>query len=143
MLIKAIIIAALAGISLVIAKTPKSTQKHWAKKLGKVGISLIVGIGVFTITKKASLAVPAAALALYLSHCITSKRPTAFQGMKIEEALQIFDLSEPPKDKATIIKRHRSLMRKHHPDKGGNNDDAAKINRAKEVLLKTIDEGDD
>lgn len=56
-------------------------------------------------------------------------------GMSEEEALQILGLKKPfaPED---VIDAHRKLMQKFHPDRGGNDYLAARINEAKEFLLK-------
>jgi Ca2+/Na+ antiporter len=55
--------------------------------------------------------------------------------MSIEEAYEVLDLkmgaSEPE-----IIAAHRKLMQKIHPDHGGSNYLAAKINLARKILLK-------
>lgn len=50
-------------------------------------------------------------------------------------ALEILGLEGDP-DKEAIIKAHRSLMQKMHPDRGGSSYLAKKINAAKDFLLK-------
>lgn len=55
-----------------------------------------------------------------------------------KEALQILGL-EPEPNKQQIIKAHRALIQKLHPDRGGNDFLASRVNLAKEALLKHID----
>ena len=55
--------------------------------------------------------------------------------MDRKEALQILGLDDQC-SKEDIVLAHRKLMAKVHPDKGGNDYLAAKINEAKEFLLK-------
>ena len=56
----------------------------------------------------------------------------------LEEALQILGLPANP-TKEDVIKAHRSLMQKLHPDRGGNDYLASQINNAKEIILKHLE----
>lgn len=56
--------------------------------------------------------------------------------MDLEQALKIFGFDSVP-DEDTIIQRHRELIQKNHPDRGGSDFLAAQINEAKDVLINT------
>ena len=53
------------------------------------------------------------------------------------EALEILELEETP-DRAAIVSAHRRLMQKYHPDHGGTEYFATRINAAKERLLADL-----
>jgi DnaJ domain len=57
--------------------------------------------------------------------------------MGLEEAYQVLGLS-PGATRDQVQAAHRSLMKGFHPDQGGSNYIAAKVNEAKEVLMKHV-----
>ncbi|WP_372765073.1 DnaJ domain-containing protein, partial [Litorivivens sp.] len=63
-----------------------------------------------------------------------SNQSNAGSSMTRAQALAVLGLTEDA-DRDAIIKAHRSLMQKLHPDRGGNDYLASQINLAKDILL--------
>jgi hypothetical protein len=59
------------------------------------------------------------------------------RGMGLEEAYLVLGL-DPGATRDEVQAAHRNLMKRYHPDQGGSNYLAAKVNEAKDVLLKHI-----
>lgn len=65
---------------------------------------------------------------------------TAGGRMTVEEAWRVLGVPANASREA-IISAHRRLMQRVHPDRGGSDDLAVRVNDAKEVLLKALDNG--
>ena len=59
-------------------------------------------------------------------------------GMSIEEAAKLLGV-KPDATSLVIKSAYRKLMLKHHPDKGGNAEFAAKLNTARDILMAQFD----
>lgn len=63
------------------------------------------------------------------------RRSSASNNMTRLEALEVLGLGESASDEE-IIKAHRQLIKKLHPDQGGSDYLARQLNQARDVLLK-------
>lgn len=58
-------------------------------------------------------------------------------GMSATEAAKLLDI-EPHADIETVVAAHKRLIAKVHPDAGGSAELAARINQARDVLLRRL-----
>ena len=70
--------------------------------------------------------------ALYLGWLLLKRTPGT---MPRDEAARLLGI-DAAADGPTVIEAHRRLIARVHPDMGGNDELAARINRARDVLLK-------
>lgn len=122
----------LVALTLVLLILTLMHRMHW---LGAVATTLlIVGrkllalvLNFYTRNKKENTA----------SERHSSTEPTPSESMSEDEALKILGLQKPYSSDE-VIEAHRKLMQKLHPDRGGNDYLAAKINEAKGLLQKKL-----
>jgi hypothetical protein len=69
---------------------------------------------------------------LYAGWVVLKRSPG---GMPRDEAARLLGIASDA-DGPTVIEAHRRLIARVHPDMGGNDELAARINRARDVLLK-------
>ncbi len=62
--------------------------------------------------------------------------------MGVDEACALLDLSPTALCRDDIIRSHRRLMQKVHPDRGGSDYLAGRINLARDILLKYLQQKD-
>ena len=147
-------IAALVFILWSLHKFLRANPQLMAKRLRTIGgILALAGAGFLAMRGQIFLAVPLAVtglglLASYFDRWYPGWRENADGGaaagqvhpppgnkMTAEEAQQILGVA-PSASAEDISRAHRLLMKKIHPDQGGSTYLAARVNEAKDVLLR-------
>lgn len=131
------------ALSKYLNKKPEQFNDMFRKVL-----AVALGMGAFIILIKGNIAVAgilATAAVLSWQGALWSYLRSKADGAQVtqnnndemtrEEALTILELSGSP-DHAEIKAAHHRLMMKIHPDQGGSGYFAAKLNQAKDLLLK-------
>lgn len=131
-------------VAILMARLPSrqaATLLRWILGIG----GLLLG-GLLTIRGLAVAGIPMIGAALGFLGVAMGRKPSrssgsgasappASTGMSEAEARAILGV-EPDADEETIRKAHRTMMKKVHPDQGGSDALAAKVQEARDVLLK-------
>jgi hypothetical protein len=131
-----LLLLAIFSIIYILFRTRKITKLQYGNytwMLVMVGILIIFGFKIFLIIF----------LLIMLIYVISNNQKIyninqtapSSDYMSYNEALRILNLHGKPKV-AEIKKAYKDQMNKFHPDKGGNEYFATKINKAKEILLE-------
>ncbi len=131
-------------IAILMAKLPSKQAANLLRWVLGVG-GLLVG-GLLTIRGLAVAGIPMIGAALGFLGVAMGRKPSGRSGggssapppktgMSEEEARAILGVG-PDADEETIRKAHRTMMKKVHPDQGGSDALAAKVQEARDVLLK-------
>ena len=132
-------------IAILMAKLPSKQAANLLRWVLGVG-GLLVG-GLLTIRGLAVAGIPMIGAALGFLGVAMGRKPargrseqsasnaSSRSGMSKEEARAILGVG-PDADEATIRQAHRTMMKRVHPDQGGSDALAAKVQEARDVLLR-------
>lgn len=137
----------------------KAYPRHAAKVMAGLGAAALLAVGVFLVVtgKLAGLAAVGAGLWLWVQRALKAHSvwqtlrgmaggasarpqqppppsPPAQAAMSVDEAREILGVPADA-DAAAIKAAHRRLMEANHPDRGGSNWIAARLNMARDRLL--------
>jgi hypothetical protein len=131
----------LAAVLYLVGWLPKANTGKLAAWVRKFSGVLFVSGAAFILTRNIGLAIFGAMLAYSFmqkrSWISGGRERTVSGGMELEEAYNVLGL-KPGATRDDIHAAHRDLMKRNHPDQGGSTYLAAKVNEAKDVLLKHI-----
>jgi hypothetical protein len=129
----------LAAVLYLLGWLPKGNAGKLAAWVRKFSGVLFVSGAAFILTRNIGFAILGAMLA-YAFMEKTSWIPGSARrtgGMGVEEAYRVLGL-KPGATRDDIQAAHRDLIKRNHPDQGGSTYIAAKLNEAKDVLLKHV-----
>ncbi len=109
---------------------------HSGRKIDDLSESELLELMQFCQQDRDSHQLIAAFIRKYHPHLFQTKSPTQ-SDMSENEALEVLGLAGDY-SKTEVVAAHRKLMQKFHPDRGGSDYLAAKINTAKDVLLDLL-----
>lgn len=131
----------------VISRFMKQSKSRKLNRVFRYGFAVILGLLAFLISFRGN--VPVGGILGLLSvlsaqgslwkffvsgPAASGNAPFNTMSMKREEALEILGLSGNP-DQAEIKNAHHKMMLKLHPDQGGSDYFASKLNQARDILL--------
>ena len=138
------IILLLVGILLIMLVTRMTARNLKLTALAFIFILAATAVIIFAIAGRYGLAAPAGALALWgmraylLARQIRASAPppaqSPKQAMSRAEALDILGLEEGASE-TDIEAAYKALIVKNHPDQGGTDWLAARLNEARDILL--------
>lgn len=140
----------LIGFVFLLYVISRLMQKSKSRKLNLVfryGFAVVLGLLAFLILVRGNVAVSGIlGMLSFLSAqgslwkflvngpAVSAPAPRDASAMKRDEALEILGLAGNP-DQAEIKDAHHKMMLKMHPDQGGSDYFASKLNQARDILL--------
>lgn len=153
MLTRLVMIVVVLALLVTFLNIPKQDRQAYIKRYWP--ILALLALFVLALSKSVSWLAPLIGLVtMGLQYCLkyiaqrhfTSNTKTSGNQTRppqnnpsIDRAMNLFGFTQKPKTRKSVIARHRKLMTKHHPDKGGDPSLAGDINNARDILLGLFD----